>query len=169
MLGSGIVAVVFKDIRSLVGMLSCLPVIAGSVMIWRSSWENRAIPLWGFFLIAIFSTSLVMVFTLMAANTAGHTKKAVTAGLVWATYCASNGVAPLLVFASEETDHYPTTFKVIIAMMSLTFVLFGIFRLYVLHLNRQRDEIMRVEKDEAIRTGFMDLTDKANRNFRYAA
>ena len=169
MIASGIIAVYVKNSRTLLGMISCLPVIAGSAMIWRSNWEHRAIPLWGFFLISIFATSLVMVFTLMAANTAGHTKKAVTAGLVWATYCASNGVAPLLVFAPEEKDHYPTTFKIIIAMMALTFVLFGLFRFYVFHLNRRRDEIMRVERDEAVRTGFMDLTDKMNRNFRYAA
>ena len=150
-------------------MLSCLPVIAGSIMIWKSSWENKALPLWGFFLISIFSTTLVMVLTLMAANTAGHTKKAVTSALVWAAYCASNGVAPLLVFGSEETAHYPTTFKIIISMMSLTFALLGFFRFYVLRVNKKRDAMRIVEKQEADRTAFMDLTDKVNENFRYEA
>ena len=169
LLGSGTIAIFIKNSRSLLGMLSCFPVVAGSVMIWKSNWEHKATPLWGFYLISIFSTTLVMVLTLMAANTAGHTKKTVTSGLVWATYCASNGVAPLLVFGSEESAHYPTTFKIIIAMMSLTFVLLGFFRFYVLRINKKRDEIRMVEKQGADRTAFMDLTDKMNENFRYEA
>ncbi len=148
-------------------MLSCLPVIAGSAMIWKSDWTNRDTPLWGFFLLSVFSTTLVMVLTLMASNTAGYTKKAVTSGLVWAAFCASNGVAPLLVFGPEVGAHYPTTFKIIISMMSMTFVLLGLFRFHVLRINKQRDEIKMVEKTEADRTGFMDMTDRANPNFRY--
>lgn len=110
-----------------------------------------------------------MALTLMAANTAGHTKKVMTAGLVWATYCTSNGIAPLLVFGTEKKIHYATTFKIIISMMSFTFVLMGAFRYYVLCLNKKRDMVRRVEKHEADRTAFMDMTDKMNENFRYEA
>ena len=149
--------------------MSCLPVVAGSIIIWKSNWEQKAAPLWGFYLLSIFSTTLVMVLTLMAANTAGHTKKATTAGLVWPTYCASNGVAPLLVFGPQEKAHYVTTFEIIIAMMSLTFIMLGIFRFYALRLNKKRDMVRKVEKDEADRTAFMDMTDMQNGNFRYEA
>ncbi len=62
--------------------------------------------------------------------------------------------------------HYPTTFKIIISMMSMTFVLLGLFRFYVLQINRKRDEIKRVEKTDANQTAFMDMTDEANPNFR---
>ncbi len=151
-------------------MVSCLPVIAGSAMIWRSDWEKgKATPLWGFYFISIFSTTLVMILTLMAANTAGYTKKALTSGLVWAAYCASNGVAPLLVFGREVGDHYPTTFKILISMTSFAFVLLGLFRVYVLRINKQRDEVKKVEKLDADRTAFMDMTDRENPNFRYEA
>ena len=93
-------------------MFSCLPVIAGALMVWKSDWqENKAIPLWGFYLTSVFSTTLVMVLTLMAANTAGHTKKAITSGLVWASYCASNGIAPLTVRTQEQKEHFPTAWK----------------------------------------------------------
>jgi hypothetical protein len=108
-----------------------------------------------------------MVLTLMAANTAGHTKKAITSGLVWATYCASNGVAPLLVFGEEKDAHYPTTFKIIISMMSLTFAMLVVFRSYVINLNKKRDAVKVVNKEEADQTGFVDLTDGMNENFRY--
>jgi hypothetical protein len=110
-----------------------------------------------------------MVLTLMAANTAGHTKKVITAGLVWVTYCVSNGVAPLLVFRSEKKAHYSITFKIIISMMLLTLVLLAVFRDYVLHLNKRRDALRSVEKHEADRTAFIDTTDMMNKNFRYEA
>ncbi len=51
-------------------------------------------------------------------------------------------------------------------MMSMTFVLLGLFRFYVLQINRKRDEIKRVEKTDANQTAFMDMTDEANPNFR---
>ena len=167
LLASGILAVLVKNIRSVLGMLSCLPVIAGSVMIWKANWANRAAPLWGFYLISIFSSTLVMTLTLVAANTAGHTKKAVTSGLVWATFCVSNGVAPLLVFATEENTHYPTTFKIIISMMALSFVTLGLFRCYLIRENGKRDQTTPVQKEDADKTAFMDLTDCVNTNFRY--
>lgn len=164
---SGAIAVYARNIRSLLGMFSCLPVIAGSLMVWKSDWQNKDIPLWGFYLLSIFATPLVMILTLMAANTAGHTKKAVTSGLVWASFCISNGIAPLTVRTQEQDQHYPTAWKIIISMMSLTFILLGVFRTYVLRLNKKRDEIKVVNRDEAARTAFMDITDLANENFRY--
>lgn len=153
--------------RSFLGMFSCLPVIAGSIMVWKSDWSVKATPLCGYYLTSIFSTTLVMVLSLMAANTAGHTKKAVTSGLVWASYCASNGVAPLTVRTQEQDEHYPTAWKIILSMMSLTFVLFGVFRTYILRMNKRRDSVQLVHSDEAARTAFMDMTDGTNRNFRY--
>ncbi|CAM1509565.1 Fc.00g033040.m01.CDS01 [Cosmosporella sp. VM-42] len=166
LLVSGTVAVYVPNSRSLLGMFSCLPVIAGSVMVWKSDWHTKITPLWGFYLTSIFSTTLVMILTLMAANTAGHTKKAVTSGLVWASYCASN-IAPLTVRTQEQDEHYPTAWKIILSMMSLTFVLLAVFRSYVLRLNKIRDQISLVNTEDAARTAFMDKTDRRNGNFRY--
>jgi hypothetical protein len=45
LLMSGFISVFTKNSRSWLGMLSCLPVIAGSVMIWKSNWEHKATPL----------------------------------------------------------------------------------------------------------------------------
>jgi uncharacterized membrane protein len=149
-------------------MFCCLPVITGAIMIWRSNWEQtKAVSLWGFFILTIFSATQVMVLSLVGANTAGHTKKAVTAGLVWASFSASNGVAPLLVKTQEKAQHYPSAFIPILALMSLVFVLLGIYRTYVMHLNKKRDSVRLVDKDAAGRTGFLDITDSENENFRY--
>jgi hypothetical protein len=165
---SGTIAVHVRNMRSLLGMFSCLPIMAGAIMVWKFDWQhNKVVPLFGFYLTSIFSTTLVMILTLMAANTAGHTKKAITSGLVWASFCASNGVAPLTVRTQEQNEHYPTAWKIILSMTSLTFVLLGIFRTYVLYLNKKRDRVKLVHRDEAARTAFMDMTDRMNENFRY--
>jgi uncharacterized membrane protein len=124
LLVSGTISVFIRNTRTLCAMFCCLPVMAGSIMIWRSDWElSKAIPLWRFLFTSVSSTTFVMILTLMAANTAGHTKKAVTAGIVWVSYCASNGIARLTVKIEEEADHYPTAFITILAMMSLIFLL----------------------------------------------
>jgi hypothetical protein len=136
---------------------------------WASASSNRGVPLWGFFMMAVFATTFVMILALMAANTAGHTKKAVTAGLVWASYCISNGIAPITVRTQEEAEHYPTAFIIILVMMSITFCLLIGFRFYVLNLNSKRDAIKLVSRDEAALTAFLDITDLTNQNFRYSA
>lgn len=134
---------------------------------WTSKQTNRGIPLWGFYMMTVFSTTYVMVLALMAANTAGHTKKAITAGLVWASYCVSNGIAPITVLTQEEKAHYPTAFIIIICMMSVVFVMLGCFRWYVLGLNRKRDAIKLVSREEAAMTAFLDMTDLKNENYRF--
>ena len=116
-----------------------------------------------------FSATQAMILSLVGANTAGHTKKAVTAGLVWGSYSTSNGIAPLLVKTTEKQRHYPSAFIPIMAMMTLTFVLLGIYRIYMLHLNRKKDRVMLVDMNAAARTGFLDITDTQNENFRYQA
>ncbi len=108
-----------------------------------------------------------MLLSIMTANTAGHTKKAVTAGLVWASYCISNGIAPVTILTPEEKDHYPTAFKLIIAFMSVTFALLVVLRFYLVRSNKKRDAVKLVSRDESARTAFMDMTDMMNQNFRY--
>lgn len=148
--------------------VTLLPVIAGSCVIWKASWTNIAVPLAGFYLLAFFPISYVMTLSLMSANTAGHTKKAVTAGLIWATYCASNGVAPLLVRTSEKAAHYPSLFQPLLAFLCLNAFLGVVMRVYLQALNKGKDAMIPVGGFDAASTAFEDLTDRENPNFRYS-
>jgi hypothetical protein len=51
---------------------------------WKSSMATYNAPLAGFYLLGFFSAIYVMILVMISANTAGHTKKAFTVGLVWA-------------------------------------------------------------------------------------
>ncbi|CZT05536.1 related to allantoate transport protein [Rhynchosporium agropyri] len=172
LLVGGVISCYVRNTRSIIAIFCCLPVIAGAAMVWQSdSWSakgsNKGVPLWGFYMMAVFSTTYVIVLALKAANTAGHTKKAFTAGLVWASYCVSNGIAPVTVLTQEEKQHYPTAFTIILVFMSLTCALLVAFRFYLEWLNKKRDALGVVDLDAAALTGFNDTTDLKNENFRF--
>ena len=118
-------------------------------------------------MLSTFSTAYVMLLSLMSANTAGHTKKAVTAGLVWIAYSISNGIAPITVLTQEKDQHYPTAFFIIIGFMSASFILLALLSLYLRRQNKKRDAIRLVSREESARTAFLDMTDMKNQNFRY--
>ncbi len=157
--------------RANLALLTSLPPIAGAIMIWTSGpWGEKfpkATPLWGFYMMTTFGAAYVMLLSLMTANTAGHTKKAVTAGLIWASSCISNGIAPVTILTQEEDAHYPTAFKLIIAFMSVAFVLLALFKFYLMRANEKRDAVKLVSREESARTAFLDMTDIKNSNFRY--
>jgi MFS family permease len=160
-------AIYVRNQRAHIIMFACPPTVAGCVIIWKSSWATYHAPLAGFYLLGFFSIIYVMILSIVSANTAGHTKKAFTAGLVWAAYCAGNGIAPLLVKTTEKAEHYPTLFKALVAFISGTFVFTLVLRFLLIGKNKSRDQQGLVVEDDAASTGFEDLTDGENPNFRY--
>lgn len=137
-------------------------------MMWKSSWKVLSIPLGGFFLLGFFAVPYVMLLSLMSANTAGHTKKAFTAGLVWTSAILSNAVGPFLVKTTEVKEHYPTLIITILAMLAMCVVLLIGFRFYLSHLNKARDARALVSEYDLVTTAFEDMTDRENPNFRYS-
>lgn len=119
-------------------------------------------------LLGFFVTPYVMILSLMSANTGGHTKKAVTAAMVWGAYCASNGVAPLLVRTTEAAKHYPSLFIPLMALLSLCAVVLLGLQFYLRNCNKKRDAVSAINEIAAAQTAFADLTDKENPNFRYS-
>ena len=161
-------AIYVPNQRTYIIMFACIPTLAACIIMWKSSWATYHTPLAGFYLLGFFSIIYVMILAVMSANTAGHTKKAFTAGLVWAAYCAGNGIAPLLVKTTETTEHYPTLFRALLVFVSTTLVsTFGL-RILLENKNKSRDRNGLVVEDDAARTGFEDLTDGENPNFRYS-
>jgi hypothetical protein len=154
--------------RIYIGTFSCLPVIAGAAIVWRADWSAaKIVPLWGMYLMGFFPVVYVMTLSLATANTSGHTKKAVTAGMIWASYCISNGIAPLLVFANEEINQYPTTFKIVIAGGTVGGAVLVALRGYLMWENNRRDRVHPVDVGEVVATTLLDRTDRENLNFRY--
>ena len=89
------------NIRLLLLILCCLPVIAGCAMIWRSTWSHHAVtPVAGYTVIGFFGPVVSLVISVGMANVAGATKKSFMAGAIFAAYCVGNVSCLFLPFDS---------------------------------------------------------------------
>ncbi|KAK4051674.1 hypothetical protein OIO90_004624 [Microbotryomycetes sp. JL221] len=174
----------YKNITTLLIPLSCLPVIAGSLIIWQASWEHRGVPLFGFYLLATFGAPYVLVLALLARNVAGGTKKAIAGGAVFIGYCAGNVAGPYTVLTPQKAIKYRDTWIALICCMGATCLLSLLLRLVLMRENTRRDRAYGAsgthgasgdsgDSKEAIqdvleKQEVMDLTDGQNKVFRYS-
>ncbi|KAK0532069.1 hypothetical protein OC834_002727 [Tilletia horrida] len=154
--------------------LSCLPTLAGAIMIWKSDWSNRATPLAGFYLLSIFGAPFVLVLSSATANVKGSTKQSITSGAIFLGYNVGNIAAPYLVKAPQAPQHYRDCFLSIIICMCITIVLSAILAVGMHRQNAARDREQQDalaqqapgEKQE-LSAHDDDLTDWQDRRFRY--
>ena len=79
------------NIRLILLVLCCFPVIAGCAIIWRSSWTRQAAaPIVGYTLIGFFGPVVSLIISIGMANVAGATKKSCTAAAIFIAYCVGN-------------------------------------------------------------------------------
>jgi sugar phosphate permease len=96
------------NIRLILLVLCCLPVIAGCAIVWKSSWHHHAkAPVAGYALIGFFGPIISLIITIAMANVAGQTKKCFTAATIFVAYCVGNIVGPQLIRSQTKSKHYP--------------------------------------------------------------
>ena len=96
------------NIRLILLVICCLPVIAGSAIVWKASWHNHAAaPLVGYAIIGFFGPVVSLIITVGMANVAGQTKKCFMAATIFVAYCVGNIVGPQLIKSQTKTEHYP--------------------------------------------------------------
>ncbi|KAL8724063.1 MAG: hypothetical protein Q9166_008148 [cf. Caloplaca sp. 2 TL-2023] len=155
------------NIRLILLILCCLPVIAGCAMIWRSTWYHRTpTPVAGYTIIGFFGPVVSLIISIGMANVAGATKKSFTAAAIFVAYCVGNIVGPQLIKTQTLKQHYPELWLGIIICYCIVIVLAITLYIHLRNENNRRDRLL---KDEAEREkmAFRDLTDKENPYFRY--
>ncbi|KAL8706130.1 MAG: hypothetical protein Q9201_000832 [Fulgogasparrea decipioides] len=155
------------NIRLILLILCCLPVIAGCAMIWKSSWYHRApTPVAGYTIIGFFGPVVSLVISIGMANVAGATKKSFTAAAIFVAYCVGNIVGPQLIKTQTLKRHYPELWLGLIICYCIVIILAVVLYVYLRRENQKRDNL---PQDEAERDSlaFKDLTDKENPYFRY--
>ena len=96
------------NIRLIMLVLCCLPVIAGCAMIWKSTWTKRpATPVAGYTIIGFFGPVVSLIISAGMANVAGATKKSCMAAAIFVAYCVGNIVGPQLIKTQTVKRHYP--------------------------------------------------------------
>jgi MFS family permease len=97
-----------RNIRLIMLVITCLPVMAGCALIWKSEWTYRAAaPVVGYSITGFFGATVSLVITVGMSNVAGHTKKSFMAATIFAAYCVGNIVGPLMVRSQTREQHYP--------------------------------------------------------------
>ncbi|KAL4887244.1 major facilitator superfamily domain-containing protein [Aspergillus karnatakaensis] len=157
----------FKNIRVISLILCCLPVIAGFVMIWKSSWGHRPVtPVAGYSIIGFFGPVVGLTISLGASNIAGETKKSFMASAVFVAYCVGNIVGPQLIHSQQKEAHYPDLWTGLIICYCITIA--SASALYVLWWREnKRRAALELDESERDRLAFKDLTDKENLHFQY--
>ncbi|KAL8632432.1 hypothetical protein Q9189_001807 [Teloschistes chrysophthalmus] len=155
------------NIRIILLILCCLPVIAGCAMIWRSSWYHRApTPVAGYTIIGFFGPVVSLIISLGMANVAGATKKSATAAAIFVAYCVGNIIGPQLIKTPTLKRHYPELWLGLIICYCIVIVLAIVLYVLLWRENKKRGALP-INEAERDSFAFKDLTDKENPYFRY--
>lgn len=155
------------NIRILLLILCCLPVIAGCAMIWKSTWTHRpATPVVGYTLIGFFGPVVSLIISIGMANVAGATKKSFTAATIFVAYCVGNIVGPQLIKTPTLKRHYPELWLGLIICYCIVVCLAVALYVTLRRENKRRDGL-GLDEGARDRLAFKDLTDKENPYFRY--
>ncbi|POR35550.1 Putative transporter [Tolypocladium paradoxum] len=157
----------FNNIRILMLIVTCLPVIAGCAIIWKSEWSyHAAAPVVGYSITGFFGGTVSLIITIGMSNVAGHTKKSFMAATIFVAYCVGNIVGPQLVWSQTKSEHYPALWLGLIICYIICIAAAVVLYLALRNENKKK---MALPEDEAERAklAFQDLTDKENPYFRY--
>ncbi|CAI4220082.1 unnamed protein product [Parascedosporium putredinis] len=149
-LATGYLGSKFPNIRIIMLIITCLPVMAGCAIIWKSEWTyHAAAPVVGYSITGFFGGTSFMAATIFVA------------------YCVGNIVGPQLVKSQSKADHYPELWLGLI-ICYLICILASVALYFVLwRENKKREATVPEDEAERAKLAFMDLTDKENPYFRY--
>jgi F0F1-type ATP synthase assembly protein I len=173
-LAVGFLSIKIQNIRLIMIIFCCLPVIAGVSMIWKSAWTPRApTPLAGYTLIGFFAPVTSLIVSMGMANVAGNSKKSFMAAAIFVFYCFGNIVGPFWIVSETRAQHYPMVWEGIIGCYCLVIVLAASLWWMLRAENARRDTKMMEAgvaacEKEGETKAFEDLTDVQNQWFRYA-
>jgi hypothetical protein len=154
----------FKNRRVVMIVIFMLPNVAGAFGLYFLP-SNKQVPrLICYYLTGPYNAAFVLMLSLVTANTAGHTKKVVTNTFVFLGYCVGNIAGPFF-YKTSQAPKYPFGMGSLMFSHLMEIILVVALGFYLAWKNRRRDA--KYPQHVVVDTGFLDLTDKENKNFRY--
>ncbi|KAJ0317093.1 hypothetical protein Brms1b_005126 [Colletotrichum noveboracense] len=154
--------------RTLVACIALLLPILGTALVHGLPRTNIAAQMVGLYFMYFYWPPYVVGISLPQANTAGQTKKAVCFSLVQVGYAAGNLIGPQT-FISTQAPKYNGAVIAMLTSYVVSMVLMLAYWLVALSENKRRDK--KYGKPEAVHEGtvdgFVDITDKKQKDFRY--
>ncbi|KAI2627717.1 MFS general substrate transporter [Hypoxylon sp. NC1633] len=158
----------YPNIRILMLIICCLPVIAGCAIIWRSEWSyHAAAPVVGYTLTGTFGGVVSLIITIGMSNVAGHTKKSFTSATIFVAYCVGNIIGPQLIKSQTKVSHYPELWLGLIICYCITILASAALFVVLRYENQKKESAVVEDEVKRAKLAFQDLTDKENPYFRY--
>lgn len=158
--------------RILVIIICYLPGLASCLILYLSPIENktRKAHLFAITIIPVVATSAGVLYSLLASNIAGYTKKSVTGTLFFSANAVANIVSPQT-FLSSQAPRYGTGVAVTLTAFCVNIVLFtALYFVYKVE-NKRRDAdpdgAEGGDATEELIDAFSDKTDRENKKLRY--
>ncbi|KAI1473392.1 MFS general substrate transporter [Daldinia eschscholtzii] len=166
--GFSYIAAKWHNRRALTAALALLLPIFGTALVYGVPRTNIPGQMVGLYFMYFYWPPYVVAISLIQANTAGMTKKAVTYTLATIGYAAGNLIGPQT-FRSKEAPKYTTSVIAMLVSYCACMLILLAYWLVGSWENRRRDR--RYGKPEEVHEGtiegFVDITDKKQHDFRY--
>ncbi|KAJ5917675.1 hypothetical protein N7466_011229 [Penicillium verhagenii] len=120
------------------------------------------------FIIPFVAVAAGIMYSLLASNVAGYSKKVFTGALFFGSNCVSNIISPQ-VFLTREAPHYHTGITTCLAAFSINIMVFSLLYFLYSRENKARDKYFEgvTMEEENLTNAFSDLTDRENKMLRY--
>ncbi|KAH4849177.1 hypothetical protein HBH75_145740 [Parastagonospora nodorum] len=138
-------------------------IIGGALMAFLPG-HNKIAKLIGNYLTNCIGSSLPLLYSWVAANVAGHTKKVTMNAILLMSFCLGNIVGPLTFRQADQPDFIPAKITIIVTCAFAGFLTMALRGYYVWE-NKRRDRL--TDGTHVANEEFLDMTDKENKNFRY--
>ncbi|KAF2003978.1 MFS general substrate transporter [Amniculicola lignicola CBS 123094] len=164
----GLAAGYFKNSRCIILALICLPPLGGLIGIRLTPLTHRWSLVGCTWLQFLIGAPVILSWNLLTTNIAGHTKRSTANGLWFCFYAGGNIAGANIFFAKEKPRYFSALTGLIVCYCGLAVI--SLFLMgYMKWENVRRDKKFGAGEDgEAITEGFMDMTDKGDKHFRYA-
>ncbi|KAK6333636.1 hypothetical protein TWF730_003821 [Orbilia blumenaviensis] len=149
----------------------CIPGIVGGALLSFLSPQEKAGNLIGIYLVNAITATLILVYTWLAANVAGHTKRIAASVVVSGSFSIGSIIGPITFQARDAPGYFPAKVTVLATQAAAAVIALAL-RFYYDFENRRRD---RIEGENAgddkggnvSNVEWMNLTDRENLTFRY--
>lgn len=173
----GYLASRYRNITVLMSVLAGVPSIAGIIGIALIPLEHPLALTACCWLLGVIGAAIILNWSIVAANFAGHTKRMTVNGVTFICYAAGNIIGPFM-FDPDEAPRYMSAIKALCGMYSSCMFFTACIGGLMWWENRKRDarlaEMTGGEHvnaghgdTEVNEVGFTDRTDKENPHFRY--
>lgn len=159
--------------RIFVIILCYLPGLAACLILYLSPirQSTKSSHLFAIIIIPVVAVSAGILYSLLASNIAGYTKKATSGSMFFAANAVANIVGPQA-FLSSEAPRYQTGVAVCLTSFAVVIIVFIVLYLTYVAANKKRDADPAAIADDETSTeelidAFSDKTDLENKKLRY--